>query len=86
MFDHHSVEEPSKLIVQTPEFSVRAWQRNEYYAMPDEDAPTFFVDLPHSCDEWVIAEAGSLEDAIEEFDRFIAECLRVLENMKEYSE
>jgi hypothetical protein len=41
--------------------------------------PTYRVQLPHSCDEWVVADADTKGEAVAELETFIAEAQAALE-------
>lgn len=42
----------------------------------------FVVQLPHSCEEWVIADAPTREQAVAAMETFVAEAQAALERLK----
>ncbi len=53
-----------------------------YSFLTKSSAPTYCVYLPHSCDEWVITEEVSKENAISELEDFINQARIALDKLK----
>jgi len=61
------------------EFEVGVVEGNDYQA----HHRNYVVQLPHSCDEWVIVENSSKDVAILRMEAFIAEANQALEILKQ---
>lgn len=65
-------------------FQVGRWHYHEYQddTHPRVPVTRYVVQLPHSCDEWVIDNTGSVEETAATLERFIGEAQAALAKLR----